>query len=195
MRGAMAAAFDRTLSALAGLGAQPPQANKRKEPEGGDGAIFRVPPVRSSSSCAVPPDACVQMRAPWCSACTARFPNGTQRTHARAHACTHTRTHAPLAAHARRHTHSCTHTHAHARTPPHVPAHTPALPRMRAGGGGSSKKPTHRRIVFRPWDQRDMLNRLETFKPLLWFGKEACVGPIPCASRGCAEWGAEDVCA
>lgn len=51
-------------------------------------------------------------------------------------------------------------------------------------GQPASKKPSHRRIVFRPYDQKDMLNRLETFRPLTWFSKPEIVGPIACASRG-----------
>ncbi|GIL42338.1 hypothetical protein Vafri_348 [Volvox africanus] len=37
---------------------------------------------------------------------------------------------------------------------------------------------------YRPWEQSDLHRRLETFKPLTWFGKPETVGPVPCALRG-----------
>ncbi|GIL89590.1 hypothetical protein Vretimale_1847 [Volvox reticuliferus] len=37
---------------------------------------------------------------------------------------------------------------------------------------------------YRPWEQSDLHRRLETFRPLTWFGKPESVGPVPCALRG-----------
>ncbi|KAL6746645.1 C3HC zinc finger-like-domain-containing protein [Haematococcus lacustris] len=51
-----------------------------------------------------------------------------------------------------------------------------------------------KRIVFRPWDQKDMHRRLETFKPLTWFAKPEVVGPVACASRGWLNESRDQLC-
>ncbi|XP_057841283.1 uncharacterized protein LOC131050968 isoform X2 [Cryptomeria japonica] len=38
--------------------------------------------------------------------------------------------------------------------------------------------------MCRPWDRRDLVRRLATFKSMTWFGKPKVVGPVNCARRG-----------
>lgn len=37
---------------------------------------------------------------------------------------------------------------------------------------------------FKPWDQRRLVARLQTYRPLTWFAKPKDVGPVACASKG-----------
>ncbi|KAG2454003.1 hypothetical protein HYH02_001046 [Chlamydomonas schloesseri] len=57
--------------------------------------------------------------------------------------------------------------------------------------GGSATARTPKR--FRPWEQADLHKRLETYKPLTWFGKPASVGPVPCALKGWVNDGSDSL--
>lgn len=37
---------------------------------------------------------------------------------------------------------------------------------------------------YRPWEQKDLLSRLQTFKPRSWFGKPAQISAVTCARHG-----------
>eukprot|EP00891_Asterochloris_glomerata_P000780 jgi/Astpho2/780/fgenesh1_pg.00016_%23_25_t len=48
---------------------------------------------------------------------------------------------------------------------------------------GKSKSPS-KAATPRPWDRRDLLRRLRTFRATTWFCKPPAIAPIPCARRG-----------
>ncbi|KAG2432442.1 hypothetical protein HXX76_008788 [Chlamydomonas incerta] len=58
------------------------------------------------------------------------------------------------------------------------------------GGGGAAARTPKR---FRPWEQADLHKRLETYKPLTWFGKPASVGAVPCALKGWVNDGSDSL--
>ncbi len=61
-------------------------------------------------------------------------------------------------------------------------------PRFPVAGIIVSPRPTptlkERELIFRPLDRSDLLARLTTFQPLLWFAKPECCSAVECAIRG-----------
>ncbi|KAH9321213.1 hypothetical protein KI387_015852, partial [Taxus chinensis] len=68
------------------------------------------------------------------------------------------------------------------------PSSSGISPRPRRLSGSNLKSPSTSTSspapVCRPWDRRDLLRRLATFKSMTWFGKPKVVGPVNCARRG-----------
>eukprot|EP00898_Chlorokybus_atmophyticus_P004921 jgi/Chlat1/542/Chrsp103S01116 len=65
---------------------------------------------------------------------------------------------------------------------------SPASALVRRGGStdSSNKQSSSKQSACRPWDRSDLMTRLATFKPTLWFAKPEPAGPVECARRGWA---------
>lgn len=57
---------------------------------------------------------------------------------------------------------------------------------MEVGGGYVVSPRGDRKLggIARPWDRRDLYERLQTYKPATWFGKGESVNAPECARRG-----------
>ncbi len=57
----------------------------------------------------------------------------------------------------------------------------------------SSLSPDQHPARYRPWEQKDLLNRLKTFKPRNWFGKPFQVNAVSCARHGWINTGPDNL--
>lgn len=61
-------------------------------------------------------------------------------------------------------------------------AHTPQASSY--GASVLALSPDQQPARYRPWEQKDLLNRLKTFRPRSWFGRPLQVNAISCARHG-----------